>query len=66
MSGATQPKRLLIRMSDRDRSAARSELCDSFYRFIVHCCRAGLIDESTVREQCERHAISIDPRDLCR
>ena len=52
------------RIPDRDRLAARSELCEVWYRLIVRCCRAGLIDEAVARRVCDRHSISVDPRDV--
>ena len=57
---AARPKRI----PDRERQNTRRELCDVFYRFIVRCCNAGLIDEAAVFAQCKRHDISVDPHDL--
>jgi len=59
---AARPKRL----PDRERNEARRELYDAFYRFIVRCYKASLIDEPTVRAQCSRHDISVDQHDLQR
>jgi len=52
------------RIPDGDRLAARSRLCESFYRFIVRCHSAGLIDDAQARTACERHSISVDSSDL--
>lgn len=56
----TSPRRI----PDGDRRAARSSLCESFYRFIVRCRSAGLIDDARARAECERHSISVDSSDL--
>jgi hypothetical protein len=61
-----EPPRRPRRTSDADRSTARRELCEAFYQFVILCHAAGLIDASTVRSQCQRHKISIDPADLRR
>ena len=53
-----------VRISDHDLSGGRRELCDAFYRFIVRCCRAGLISRETAVEQCRQKDISVDGRDL--
>ncbi len=60
---ATAPPRPR-RIPDKDRLAARTNLCESFYRFIVRCRSAGLIDEERARSECERHSISVDSRNL--
>jgi hypothetical protein len=52
------------RIPDSDRRTARTELCESFYTFIVRCYAASLIDEERARSECERHSISVDARDL--
>ena len=54
------------RMPDRDRSAARAALCDSYYRFLVRSHSARLIDEAQLRQECERHSIGLDSQDLAR
>ncbi len=54
------------RLADRERLAARSQLCESFYRLLIRCHSARLIDDARVRTECERHSIGIDPADLRR
>jgi hypothetical protein len=51
-------------ISDQERSAGRSRLCDSYYRFLVRCHSATFIDETRLRKECERHSIRVDARDL--
>jgi hypothetical protein len=63
-SEPTSASARLDRIPDKDRLAARSELCEAWYRLIVRCCRAGLIDEAVARRVCDRHSISVDPRDV--
>jgi hypothetical protein len=52
------------RIPDHERREVRRALCDSFYRFLVRCCSAGVIDETTVLQYCARHDISVDKTDL--
>ena len=52
------------RLADRPRLVARSQLCDSFYRLLLRCHSAGLIDEARVRKECQRHTIGVDPGDF--
>ena len=57
---ADRPKRI----PDTQRLQARRDLCDAFYRFVVRCHRAGVLELPALRSQCERLDISIDPNDL--
>ena len=59
---ASPPKRV----PDRERTDARRQLCESFYRFVVRCHNAGLIDERALLQECARHDISVDKKDLKR
>ena len=63
---SARPPRRPRPISHRDRTDARSKLCEAFYRLLIRCHSSGLIDEGSVRKQCDRHGISIDPQDLNR
>lgn len=43
---------------------ARTQLCDTFYRLLVHVFRAGFINESTVRRTSQSLGIGVESRDL--
>jgi hypothetical protein len=61
-----RPARRPRRVPDSQRSAARRDLCDAFYRFLIRCHRSALIDEPTLTAHCRRFDISVDPQDLPR
>ena len=63
---SARPPRRPRSISHQERAESRTKLCDVFYRFVVRCHSSGLIDEATVRMQCDRHGIGIDPQDLKR
>lgn len=53
-------------LSDRERQAARTALTEAFYRLLIRCHSAKLIDGERVRAECGRHSIGVDPVDLRR
>jgi hypothetical protein len=53
-----------VRVSDNELKAARKELVDSIYFFLLRCYRMRLLNENILETKCEEIGISIDPSDL--
>jgi hypothetical protein len=53
-------------LSDRERQAARTALTEAFYRLLIRCHSAKLINGERVRTECGRHGMGVDPADLRR
>ena len=53
-----------VRLSDIELQAARKELVDSVYFFLLRCYRMKLLNKNMLDTKCEEIGISIDPSDL--
>jgi hypothetical protein len=51
---------------DQERLQSRQQMCEAAYRFLLRCFRDGLLDESKLRQLCERLNIGVETRDLVR
>ena len=52
------------RVPDGELRESRKTLCESAYRFLVHCCNEGFIQESELRTACKELDIGIEASDL--
>ena len=53
-----------VRVPSSELKAMHRELSDTAYTFFLRCYRAGFLDESRVRDLCERIGTGLDPHDL--
>jgi hypothetical protein len=61
-SRAAPPKRV----PDTELHAARRELIDSAYRFLLRCHKSGMLDEAAFRAAVQSAGTSVDPADLAK
>ena len=59
-----RPASKVRRVPDDELSEARCKLCDATCRFLVRCCKEGMIPESVLLENCAQLGIRVEPRDL--
>lgn len=55
-----------LRVRDRDLMKVRRRLCLVFYRFLVRCHAKKLLNEATLRKECDSLGIAVDAKDLKR
>jgi len=54
----------LVRVSHNELEAARKDLTDATYFFLLRCYRMRLLDKNTLEIKCNEIGTSIDPSDL--
>ena len=59
-----QPPMPPIRIDHKEFDAARRQLRDGAYHFLLRCHRMGLMDASALKTACERVGTSVDVADL--
>ena len=65
-NGKTQRPRPPKRLATTEKTEARRALVDATYYLLTRFFRMGLLDEASLRENCDRIGTSIDPADLRR